>query len=338
MPWTEPWLRWDALYYTSLAQNGYTFALDTHSTAAFFPLYPAFIRLFAPLVGGVGHAALLVSNGALLGVFILMSLLAEREGLRRSAQLWTLAYLCLYPMAFFLSAGYAESLFLLFTLGSAYAARTTRWTWAIALAMLATLTRITGVLMIGVIALEWAATHGFTLSAFRQREAWVGLQRGWRTEGWVLIAALGIPLALLSFMIYMGVHFGSMFAFIEAHNSVRGDSSLMRPIQDLIKVLTLQTPRFDIITGAGALMLMIVLLPRIFQLRSSYGWYVLLSALIPLSTGLISYMRLMGGVFPIYLALGENKQSPLVFTLLNGLMLLIQFFALRIYFAGGFVA
>lgn len=338
MPWTEPWLRWDAIYYTSLAQDGYTLAIETHSTAAFFPLYPALIRLFTPLVGSVGTAALLVSNTALLGVFIMLQVLADREGLTKGAQARAMAFLFLYPMGFFLSAGYAESLFLFLTLGSAYAARTSRWTWAIALAMFATLTRITGVLMVGVIALEWAATHGFTLSKIRQREAWAALGRGWRAEGWVLLAALGVPLALLSFMVYMGLNFGSMTAFIEAHNSVRGESSLMRLIEDIIKVLTLQTRRFDIISGVGAFALALVMLPVVFRLRGSYGWYFLLSAIIPLSTGLISYMRLLGGVFPLYLVLGQVKPSPLGVAGIYGSMLLLQFFTLTVYFSGGFVA
>lgn len=332
-----PWLRWDATYYMALAEQGYYASADSHATVAFFPLYSVFIRLIAPLVG-IRAGTLIISNVALFGAFIMMQLLAEREGLRRSEQTWAIVYLFLYPLGFFLSAGYAESLFLLFTMGCAYAARTHRWTWAICLGMLATLTRITGVLMFGVLVLEWAAMHSVTLSNIHKKETWAALRQGWRTNGWVMVGALGIPLTLLSFMIYMGIYFGSIFAFIDAHHSVRGASSLMRPIEDVIRVITLQTARFDIISGFGALGMVLVLLPRVFRGRASYGWYFLLSAIIPLSTGLISYMRLIGGVFPLYLALGKTKQSPLVFALVNGGMLIIQLLALNLFFTGKFVA
>lgn len=338
MPWSEPWLRWDAIYYTSLAQDGYTLSLEIHSTAAFFPLYPALIRLVTPLAGSVGAAALWVSNLSLLGVFIMMQVLAEHEGLSRGAQLRAMGVLALYPMGFFLSAGYAESLFLLLTISSAYAARTQRWAWAIGLAMLATVTRITGVLMVGVIALEWAASHGFVLKNIAQRSAWSALVRGWRADGWVVLGLLGVPLALLSFMVYMGNNFGSITAFIDAHNSVRGVSSLARPIQDFIDVFTLQEHRFDIITGAGAFLMALVMIPLAFRLRGSYGWYFALSAVIPLSTGLISYMRLIGGVFPLYLVLGQIRPTPITVALLYGAMVLVQIFALMGFFGGGFVA
>lgn len=338
VPWTEPWLRWDALYYSSIAENGYTYSPDTHSAAAFFPLYPALMRVTAPVTGGTDSAALLISNLALLGALMMVQVLAEHEGFSAAARTRAMLYLLVYPMGFFLGAGYAESLFLLLTIACAYAARTHRWAWAIALGMLATLTRVTGVLMVGVIGLEWAASHGFSLSHIRQRETWRALGRGLRAEGWVILAALGIPLALVSFMLYLGINFGSPMLFIEAHASVRGNFDLTRVVTDVIKVLTRQTPRFDIITGAGALFLVVVLLPRSFRLRGSYGWYFLLSALIPLTTGLISFMRLMGGVFPLYFALAETPLSPRGHLVVMVAMVLLQMFALLIFFGGGFVA
>jgi len=336
--WIEPWLRWDAHYYTSIAENGYTFAPQIHSSAAFFPLYPALIRVTALLTGSIDSAALLVSNLALLAALIALQLLAEREDLYAPARTRTMVYLLTYSMAFFLGAGYAESLFLLFTIGCMYAARNQHWTWAIVLGMLATLTRITGVLMVGVVWLEWAASHGFTLSKIRQRETWGALGRGLRAEGWVPLAALAIPLSLLSFMVYLGINFGSPMAFLQAHAPVRGNFDFMRVVTDIIKVLTRQTPRFDIMTGAGTLFLLLVLLPRIVKMRASYAWYFLLSALIPLTTGLISFMRLMGGVFPLYFALAETELSPRGHAIMMAALVILQVLALWIFFSGGFVA
>ena len=337
--WTEPWLRWDATYYTSIAQNGYTFAPETHSSVAFFPLYPALMRVVAPFIGGsVDAAALLISSLALLGALIALQLLAEREGLYSAVRARTMVYLVTYSMGFFLVAAYAESLFLLFTIGCMYFARGQRWTWAIVLGMLATLTRITGVLMVGVVLLEWAASHGFTLSQIHKRETWAALGRGLRAEGWVPLAALGIPLALASYMLYLAIYFGTPMAFLQAHGSVRGDFDFTRVITDVVKVLTRQTPRFDIMTGVGTLFVVLLLLPRIVKMRASYAWYFVLSALIPLTTGLISYMRLMGGVFPLYFALAETELSPRGHAIAMSALVILQILALVVFFNGGFVA
>jgi len=338
MPWTEPWLRWDASYYISIAENGYTFSPEIHSTAAFFPMYPALIKLVSGVTGNADSAAFLVSNLALLGTLMMVQLLAEHEGFSAGGRVRAMLYVLLYPMGLFLSAAYSESVFLLLTLACAYFARTRQWTGAIVLGMIATLTRTTGVLMVGVIWLEWAASHGFNLSRIRQGEAWAALRRGFANEGWVPVAALGIPLALVSFMVYMAVYFGSPLTFLNAHASVRGGFDLTRLGSDIIRTLTLKTIRFDIITGTGMLVLTALLLPRTFKLRGSYGWYVLLSALIPLTTGLVSYMRLMGGVFPLYFAFAENDSAPRTHLIRMSVMVFLQILALQVFFGGGFVA
>lgn len=339
IPWSEHWLRWDAPYYSSIAEDGYTYSPETHSSVAFFPVYPAIVRLVNPILGGNTDAAMLmVSNLALVGALIMLQLLAEHEGLTVEARNRALVYMVAFPMGFFLGAGYAESLFLLLTIASAYFARTQRWTAAIVVAMVAALTRVTGVLLVGVVWLEWASAHGFRLTQLFDRAAWGRLGQGFRRQGWVPILALGIPLALLSLMVYMAVYFGSPTLFIDAHATVRGEPGLHRVFEHLGEVIRIESRRPDIILGAGMLFLMLFLSPISFKRRASYGWYTLLSALIPLTTGLISYMRLMGGVFPIYLALAELPVSRLFHLLLVTVFVLLQLFALSVFFVGGFVS
>ena len=54
----------------------------------------------------------------------------------------------LFPMSFFFSAVYSESLFLALSIGAVYAARRERWMWAGLLGMLAATTRSAGVLLL----------------------------------------------------------------------------------------------------------------------------------------------------------------------------------------------
>ena len=57
-----PLVRWDALWYLAIAQDGYSGddALSAEKRAAFFPLYPLLVRGVGTLFGG-SHAALLLA-------------------------------------------------------------------------------------------------------------------------------------------------------------------------------------------------------------------------------------------------------------------------------------
>lgn len=339
VPWTDPWLRWDALFYTSIAESGYTFSTEVYSSAPFFPLYPTLVRFIAPVVGGVQNAALWVSNLSLLGAMIALYALTRHETGRQDDGRRAIMYLILYPMACFFTAGYAESLFLLTTIGCMYFARTRRWIPAIIVGMLASVTRISGGLMLGVIWLEWASSHGVYLTQIHKRTTWATLWNGWRSNGWVIVASLGIPLMLLSFMAYMNVQYGSWTAFVDAHAAWRGQASFQTTLRELGAVLSGQTDLFHLRLGTVALIGLIFLIIPAFRLRASYGWYLMLSGLMPLASGLYSYMRVVGGIFPIFLvlAIGLPANRRLHIILMN-ILLLMQVFILWLFLNGGFIS
>lgn len=105
-----PWQRFDTLHYIALALRGYQ-PNSPHSV--FPPFYPLLIRGMGDLLGGqYVLAALLISNLCAIGYLVVVFLLAEQEvglGAARRVQVYALVY----PWAFFLLAGYSESLFLL---------------------------------------------------------------------------------------------------------------------------------------------------------------------------------------------------------------------------------
>ena len=113
---------WDGAAYFDIARAGYA-RLDP-SYAAYFPLYPLLMSV-GGLVGG-GDAfivvGLLVSNAACLAAAMLLPRLAgddeQRLGLRAAA------YLLIFPTTIFLSALYADSLFIALAIASALAALT----------------------------------------------------------------------------------------------------------------------------------------------------------------------------------------------------------------------
>jgi hypothetical protein len=135
--------RWDSVWFLAIADGGY----DGGAREAFFPLYPLLVRVAgAPLGSALIGGALL--STALLGVALvllhrLVALDFERA-VARNAVLVT----ALFPMAFFFSAVYSESLFLALSIGAVYAARRARWAWAGGLGALAAATRSAGVLLL----------------------------------------------------------------------------------------------------------------------------------------------------------------------------------------------
>ncbi|MEA2223881.1 MAG: hypothetical protein QOH83_2257, partial [Solirubrobacteraceae bacterium] len=135
--------RWDSVWYMAIASGGY----GDGAREAFFPLYPLLVKVAgAPLHSTLVGGALL--SMALLGVALvllhrLVALDYERA-VARNAVLVT----ALFPMSFFFSAVYSESLFLALSIGAVYAARRERWAWAGALGALGATTRSAGVLLL----------------------------------------------------------------------------------------------------------------------------------------------------------------------------------------------
>lgn len=135
--------RWDSVWFVAIADGGY----DGGAREAFFPLYPLLARIAGAPLGSTLVGGALLST-ALLGVALvflhrLVSLDFERA-VARNAVLVT----ALFPMAFFFSAVYSESLFLALSVGAVYAARRERWAWAGALGALAAATRSAGILLL----------------------------------------------------------------------------------------------------------------------------------------------------------------------------------------------
>ena len=117
--------RWDSVWFLAIADSGY----GDGAREAFFPLYPLLVRLAGVPLGSALIGGALLST-ALLGVALVLLhrlvALDHARAVARNAVLVT----ALFPMSFFFSAVYSESLFLALSIGAVYAARRERWTWA----------------------------------------------------------------------------------------------------------------------------------------------------------------------------------------------------------------
>ena len=157
--WT--WERWDALHYVKLAELGYSGYIEDgkHLFLVFFPLYPWLMRLISLLTGITMAAGLLISFFSYAGGCVYLYKLAAWE-LGEGAARRAVLFLSVFPYAFFFGGIMTESLFLLTTAAGLWYIRQHRWWIAGLIGILAAMTRMHGILLIGAAAAELVEDRG----------------------------------------------------------------------------------------------------------------------------------------------------------------------------------
>lgn len=198
----NPWAHWDGVWFIKIAVAGYA---ESDGSTAFFPLYPLLLRYVGVLFGGnlllTGMAISLASYG---GAMVLLYRLVRAQYDARTAAL-TVTLISLVPTSLFFQAVYTESLFLLLSLACFIWARKGSWKLAGLAALLATLTRSTGVLLLVPMAVCY----------YEQRE-W-----NWRRTDQHVVNLLLVPLGLLMWMTYLSLSFGRPLLFAVAQEEWR---------------------------------------------------------------------------------------------------------------------
>ncbi len=142
----------DGIHYILIAQNGYT-----QYQQAFFPLYPLLIRFLSPLLA---HneliTGLLISNLCFLAGLIIFQryLNLVMGGVGGRAPGWTIIFLLVFPTSFFFTALYTEGLFFFLVVASLYFLEKENYWLASLFALLASLTRLTGLFLIIIFGLK----------------------------------------------------------------------------------------------------------------------------------------------------------------------------------------
>jgi len=217
--WLAVHWRWDALYYYTIALYGYAppagAPVAREGVVAFFPLFPLLSRGVALLLGGgrqsqverwLPLSGVLVANIAMVLALVLLFQLAFDETGQRELADRTVLYAAVFPLAWYYSLPYAESLFLAASLAMFVAARRGRWIAAGLAAAAASATRPFGVLLAVPLALEMAG-------AWRRGELGAGR---WRAAAGLLLA----PCGLLLFMLHLWRTAGDPLAFMHAQQEV----------------------------------------------------------------------------------------------------------------------
>ncbi len=125
------WARFDSGFYLGIIDKGYAFdASGGMSNVAFFPIYPLLANLTNLVVRDTVFASIIVSNLCLLGALLYLYKLTELEFGDAGTAQRAVFYIAAFPTAFFFSAVYTESAFLLFSVATMYYARRHQWLMA----------------------------------------------------------------------------------------------------------------------------------------------------------------------------------------------------------------
>lgn len=327
-PFFWAWANFDGEHYLSIAQSGYGFGEQ-----AFFPLYPLLVKYLGMFLGGglisLNLSGLLISNlsflVALVGLYKLI-----RLDFSEKISKWVIVLLLLFPTSFYFASVYTESLFLALIVWSFYFARKNSWFLASFLAMFASATRVIGVMLLPILAIELLNQNQFKL-------------KGLKVKNWLPL--LIIPLGLLSFMYYLRVSTGDWLAFLHALPSF-GEQRSATPIilpqvfyRYIFKILPhlnysyfpgLFATYMEFITGIVFLALSVL---SFFKLRLSYSLFLLGGYLIPtLSGSFSSFPRYVAVLFPAFILFGIIKLPKLlraVFSIILfiGLMVSLMMFS-----------
>ncbi len=120
------WQRFDVNWYLAIAKRGYgSIPGDVH----FPPLYPILVRIGGAIIHNDFVAALLISNLSLIAALALLYQMTQ-EWADSGAARRTVAYLMVFPTAYFFFSAYTEPSFLLVSLLALQALQRERWLWA----------------------------------------------------------------------------------------------------------------------------------------------------------------------------------------------------------------
>lgn len=334
------WVRWDAGWYRSIADNGYYFRGKVEqSSVAFFPLYPLSMRWLRDTFGGDASAwGVAITSASGFGAAMLYwRWLAAR--IAPGARATAFAVLVLWPYAYYLyGAAYADALFVFLVLAAFTCVERDKVALAALFGALATATRPVGIAVVLGLTARVLEQRGVVRLAVLDRIRWLGRRGGRagapaelqdpsvdagrllvveprrlrRTDLLVLLSATG----LLAYMVYLWQEFDDPVAFATAE-AAPGWAQEPGPkvwfktawFSRLVNLPDSGGRYFALITVQAVLVIGLVLLvPRICK---RFGWAYAGYTLVLLAFPLVGSKDFMGlgryalGAFPAFAMVGE---------------------------------
>jgi len=306
----DMWARWDSGFYLTIVEKGYSYSATEMSNVAFFPVYPLLVNLLNAVLHNAAVAGILVSNLSLLGALLFLYKLTELEFGDADTAQRAVFYIAAFPTAFFFSAIYTESTFLLFSVATMYFARKQQWMWAGVMGMMTSATRIVGVTMAGIVVLEWLRVHGWTISGMLHKQSWQNLWAGLRRDWHSLLPVLLIPLGILSYMLFLKLQFNDPLGFWTVQAAWERENLgplaiIWRALSGLLRQNFLTGEIWwHVIVDLGSLLLaLLIMIPTWRRLGEHYALLIALGMIVPVMSSTQSLSRYILVLFPVFMML-----------------------------------
>ncbi len=294
---TEGLIAWDGTWYRDIALHGYNTVAP--EGLRFFPLFPLLGRVGSILtLGRTDIALILIANVAslLLAIAIRRLVIFERGSKELANRaVWMV---CLFPGAFVLAWGYAESLWVLAAVVGFWAIRTRRWGWAIVAGLVLGFSRPLGIAFAAPVAIE-------LLRVWRQSK---------NTERAFGVAAVCSPfVATGAYLLWVNRVFGDAWLPFSVQNTLRGTS--VNPISRIWDGLSQMLGSNRLSDGlhipfALAFVVLLVLTFRWWPL--SYGIFSAIILCAALGAENLNSLERYGiNAFPLALTLAVATKNPL---------------------------
>lgn len=297
-------VHWDSFWYLKIAAQGYEYKAGELSSIAFFPLYPLLIWFISNTLLITPALAGWVVSTVVLGIGLIFLYKLIKQFHPEIDPFEPIFLLLIFPTAFFLNSVYTESLFLTLSIIFFYYLFRKQFFIAALFLSLASLCRINGLFLFIPLFVEYFQTFG--IRKFFNRKLFS-----------FPIAGIGI----LSYMIFQYFKFNDPLAFLEAQMQWGRNFTINTEHLNLISSASYANLSTDLMFFVVSAVAGILLIKYI---RASYGFYVLATILIAISTGtLMSISRFSLILFPVFIGVSyiKNKQFKFVWQMVSVLLL-----------------
>lgn len=341
------WSKWDAPNYLGIASGGYdqikvddieNMGNGVLSTLAFFPLYPALMRIVDFVLHNMNISALVTSSLCYVGGCIFLYMATTLRYNNKSIAQKVIILLSVFPYAFFFGTMTPESTFLL--VGSACMYFTFRRKWCLAglFGIFCALSRMQGILIVAFLGIEWLEDSRIFL--ILRKKKWSELPN----RIFNLLAVLMPFLGLLIYLYINKYYTGDAFYFLDLQLNVWGHSfenvglairgicnSIISPNTDYDLLFTLWYPQLFLFFST-----ILLLFIRLRKHSNSLTIYLLIYVVISYSTDyLISGGRYMSIALPLFMILAEFcEKHRMTYIWLIGIGIILQVILLSCHLNG----
>jgi len=327
------WNRWDGGHYLYMAENWYTndMSTDKRFHLVFYPLYPILIKGVYFFVKSYFWSAMIVSNVSLFVgsayLYKLVKLDYEEAFAFRAVK-----YMLIYPITFFLSINFSESVFFTLSIMTVYYLRKHRWFLMGLCGMLAAVSRNFGIILLVPVAAEYLL---YIANAFKNRKDG-NFIKSLLNGFYILLVPTGFFLYLLlnkvisgdwfTFLRYQREYWSQSFGMFYDNVKATFENAIPKVSDwEAADRMTIWVPQ-----AFSSVMAFALVIYGIKKIRNSYSLYMLAYVTIALSpTWLLSGSRYLMCIFPMYIILAIlSKKRIWDFVLTYASIILLALYSL----------